>query len=128
LLAASGLAALVEFAPSKIPRWGVLLWALNGDRRAVPSLLIWFFGIALIWQRAREDRRWPCDGLMMLAQAGTIACTLFALQCVIWREQMKYHDPPDATSVLPLAGAIVSLGFAAVGRWLTRRCSGPEPR
>jgi hypothetical protein len=128
ILLCSVLAALVEFAPSWIPRWGVVLWALNGDRRATPSLLVWLFAVVYIFQRSREDARWPCAELVLVAIAGAASLTLFAFQCVLWREQAKYGDRSDEWTVLPLAGAVAAFAVAAVGRRLTRQCSGPEPR
>jgi hypothetical protein len=101
---------------------------LRGDRRAIPALLVWLFAVVYIFQRTREDARWPRAGLVLVAMAGAASLTLFAFQCILWREQVKYRDPSDAMTVLPFAGALGSFVLAAVGLRLTRRCSGPEPR
>lgn len=124
ILLCSVLAALIEFRPALMPQTGLL----RGDRRAIPALLVWLFAVVYIVQRTREDARWPCAGLVVVAIAGAASLTLFALQCILWREQLKYRDPSDASTVLPFAGALGAFAIAAVGRRLTRRCSGPGPR
>ncbi len=70
----------------------------------------------------------PCGGLVLVAISGSASLTLFALQCILWREQLKYRDPSDAMTVLPFAGALGAFALAAVGRRLTRQHSGPEPK
>jgi hypothetical protein len=94
---------------------------LRGDRRGIPALLVWLFAIVYIVQRSREDAHWPCAGLVLVAIAGAACLTLFALQCILWREQLKYGDPP--ASVLPVAGALAAFALAAVGRRLTRHAA-----
>jgi hypothetical protein len=124
ILLCSAVAALIEYRPAVMPQTGLL----RGDRRAIPALLVWLFAIVYIVQRTREDAGWPCAGLVLVAIAGAASLTLFAFQCVLWREQLKYGDRSDEWTVLPFAVAVAAFAVAAVGRGRTKHCTGPGPR
>jgi hypothetical protein len=93
--------------------------------RVFGTYAVWLLGVMYVWQRLREDKRWPCRGLASIGVAATVALVALPIQLLIWREDPGHPQSRFRLTLWPLVLTLLSLLVAAIGRGITRRCSGP---